>query len=90
MSLNFIKEFYQSVRNTLVWFIVYFFLQAAIWAALAILILVYPQALYVLAAVFFFVLAVVSIYFGAVIIKYTCKLKKIKDTVDSFTGDLLK
>ncbi len=90
MPLNFIKEFYLSVRNTLVWFVVYFMLQALIWAALAVLILVYPQALYVLAAAFFFVLAVVSIYFGCVIIKYARKLKKLKDTIDSFTGDLLK
>jgi hypothetical protein len=78
MSLNFLKDFYQSVRNTLVWFVVYFLLQAIIWIALGVLILVYPQALYVLAAIFFFVLAVVSIYVGFMISRYVRKLKKIK------------
>jgi|GEM_PF-1398375 len=90
MSLNFIKDFYLSVRNTLVWFVVYFLLQAVIWVALAILILVYPQALYVLAAVFFILIAIVSLYFACVVIKYTRKLKGLKDSVDSITGELFK
>lgn len=86
MALNFLKDLYHNVRNTLVWFVVYFFLQAVIWVALAVLILVYPQSLYVLAAVFFFILAVVSIYFGGIVAKYAYKIKKLKD---SLTGDLL-
>jgi len=86
MSLNFLKDFYHNVRNTFIWFVVYFFLQAIIWIALAILILVYPQALYVLAAVFFFILAIVSFYFACVVIKYARKIKKLKDAL---TGELL-
>jgi len=57
MPLDFLKDFYHNVRNTLIWFVVYFFLQAIIWIVLAVLILLYPQALYVLATVFFFILA---------------------------------
>ncbi|KKQ79223.1 MAG: hypothetical protein UT02_C0044G0011 [Parcubacteria group bacterium GW2011_GWC2_38_7] len=86
MPLDFLKDFYHNVRNTLIWFVVYFFLQAIIWIVLAVLILLYPQALYVLATVFFFILAVVSIYFACVVIKYVVKIKKLKD---SLTGNLL-
>ena len=77
--INVLKDFYQNVRNTLVWFVIYFFMQALIWIALAILILVYPQALYVLAAIFFFILSFVSFYFACVVIKYVRKLKNVKD-----------
>lgn len=77
--LDFLKDFYLNVRNTLVWFVIYFVLQAIIWVALAILVILYPQALVVLAAIFFFVLSVVSIFLACVVIKYVRKLKKVKD-----------
>lgn len=83
--MNILKDFYQNVRNTMVWFVVYFILQAAIWVALAVLVLIYPQFLTILAAIFFFVIAVVSLYFGCVIIKYVRKLKNVKDMI---TGNL--
>ncbi len=86
MNLNFVRDLYHSVRNTLIWFVVYFLLQAIIWVVLAFLILAYPQALRILVATFFFVFAVVSLYFAGIVIKYTRKLKKLKN---NFTGDLL-
>ena len=77
--LDFLKDFYQNVRNTLVWFVIYFLLQALIWIALAVLIVLYPQALVILASIFFFILSVVSIFLACVVMKYVRKLKKVKD-----------
>jgi hypothetical protein len=77
--LDFLKDFYLNVRNTLVWFVIYFVLQAVIWVALAILVILYPQALVILAAIFFFILSVVSLFLAFVVIKYVKKLKKVKD-----------
>lgn len=79
MNFNVIKEFYLDVRNTLVWFVVYFFLQAIIWIGVAVLIWLYPQTLQVLATIALVVLAVVSLYFGILFAKYAHKLKKLKD-----------
>lgn len=77
--LDFLKDFYLNVRNTLVWFVIYFVLQAVIWVALAILVILYPQALVLLAAIFFFILSIVSLFLACVVIKYVKKLKKVKD-----------
>lgn len=77
--MEFLEGFYQQIRNTLVWFVIYFIIQTVLLVALAILILIYPEALFILVAICFIGLAVVSLYFAAVFIKYTLKLKKIKD-----------
>ena len=81
MPMNFIKSFYDHVRNTLVWFVIYFILQAIIWALLGVLIMLYPQALFTLVIIFFFLLSAVSIYFAVLIARYVLKLKKIKELI---------
>lgn len=84
MNLNVLKDFYLHLRNTLVWFVVYFFIQAIIWLGLAALIWIYPQTLAILATIALVVLSVVSIYFGILFTRYACKLKKIKDIFSQF------
>ncbi|MFH0780299.1 MAG: hypothetical protein V1928_05645 [Parcubacteria group bacterium] len=79
MPFNFLKHFYHHVRGTLIWFVVYFFLHAIIWSTLGVLIWLYPQALFVLASLFFFIITIVSLYFAILFIRYALKLKKIKD-----------
>lgn len=81
MSLNFLQSFYSHVRNTLLWFVIYFIIQTLIWVMLGILVLIYPQALFVLAVVFFFILAVVSLYFAILVARYVYKLKKLKNLI---------
>ena len=81
MSLEFLENIYDHIRNTLVWFIVYFILQAFIWAVLAILIWIYPQALFVLVSIFFFVIAIVSLYFAIMFIGYLKKVRKFKNFI---------
>lgn len=75
--LHFVENFYFHVRNTLVWFVVYFFIQAMIWIALGLLIIIYPQALFIIAAAFFVVLAGLNMYFVFLFIRYAMKLKKM-------------
>ena len=84
MNLNVLKDFYLQVRNTLIWFVVYFFLQAIIWIAVAICVWVYPQTINVLATIALAVLAITSIYFGILFTRMVLKLKKIKDVISEF------
>ncbi|MBT5337833.1 hypothetical protein HN858_02865 [Candidatus Falkowbacteria bacterium] len=79
--LHFLEKFYQHTRNTLMWFIVYFVLQTVIWIALGVLVLVYPQTLFILFALFFVLIAAVNVYFAILFIHYFTKLKKLKDTL---------
>ena len=79
--LNFLEHLYEHARNTLLWFIVYFFLQTLIWIALGILILLYPQTLFILVAVFFVLLAAINIYLSLIFIKFAYRLKKAKDLI---------
>jgi len=81
MSLEFLENIYDHIRNTLVWFVVYFLVQAIIWIALAILIWLFPDALFILAIIFFVILALISLYFACMFIKYLRKLGKIKDFI---------
>ncbi|HMB26435.1 MAG TPA: hypothetical protein VKP03_03380 [Patescibacteria group bacterium] len=81
--LNFLENLYQHTRNTLVWFIIYFALQTIIWVALGVLILLHPQTLFILVAVFFVLIAALNLYFGLLFIRYAIKLKKIKSHLDS-------
>ena len=78
MNVNFIEEIYLHLRNTILWFVIYLFLQAILWVALALLIWVYPQALFVLVSVFFVLIALISLYFAFLLIGYLRKLHKIK------------
>ncbi len=84
MNLNVLKDFYLQLRNTMIWFVVYFFLQTLIWIAVAILIWLYPQTINVLATIALAILAVVSFYFGVLFTRYVLKLKKLKDVVSQF------
>lgn len=79
LMLKSLNALYGHVRNTLLWFFFYFILQTIIWITLAILILVYPQALFILFSVFFVLFAAISIYFALVTAKYAFKIKKMKD-----------
>jgi len=79
--LKFLEHFYQNIRNTLIWFIVYFALQTIIWSALGAVILLYPAALFILVAIFFVLFAAVNLYFMALFIRYAVKLKNLKDLV---------
>ncbi|MFH1766700.1 MAG: hypothetical protein ABH826_01250 [Patescibacteria group bacterium] len=79
MSLNFIKDLYNYIRKSMMWVIVYFVAQTLIWVLLAILVLLYPDTLRILAVVFFFVLAAISFYFIILVSKYARKFKKLKD-----------
>ena len=79
--LKSIESLYQHVRNTMVWFVLYFVLQTVIWITLAILILIYPQALFILFSCFFVLLSAISIYFALVAAKYAFRLKKLKDKI---------
>jgi hypothetical protein len=76
--LEFLDKFYRHIRNALLWFAIYFIVQALIWVALAILIWFYPQSLFLLVVIFFSVLALVSLYFGVVFLGFLLKVKKIK------------
>ena len=76
--LNFLEKFYAHTRNTLVWFVVYFVLQTIIWIALGVLILVFPQTLFILVAIFFVLLAAVNVYFALIFVKYIHRLKKLR------------
>ncbi len=79
--LNFIEKFYHHSRTTLMWFVVYFIIQTAIWISLGVLILLYTQTLFILVALFFVLLAAVNLYFAIVFIAYFHKLKKLKDAI---------
>lgn len=79
--LNFLEHLYNHARNTMIWFIVYFVLQTLIWIALGVLVLIYPQTLFILVAVFFVLLAAVNIYLALIFVKFAYKLKKAKDLV---------
>lgn len=79
MPFNFLKHFYQHVHNSLVWLIVYFAFQTIILVALALLIWIYPQALFILISLLFLLLAVISIFLACIISKYVFKLKKVKN-----------
>jgi len=78
---QFLEKFYEHSRNTLIWFIIYFVLQAVIWIALGILILIYPQTLFLLVSLFFILFAAVNIYFALIFLRYTWKLKQVKDAL---------
>ena len=84
MNLNVLKDFYQQVRNTLVWFVVYFFAQAIIWITVAILVWLYPQTINVLATIALAVLAFISVYFGILFTRIVLKLKDLKDAITQF------
>ncbi|MFA6537448.1 MAG: hypothetical protein WCT18_03545 [Patescibacteria group bacterium] len=75
---NFLEQFHQSVRNTIIWFIVYFVLQAIVWLTMGILILIYPQTLFILVAIFFVIFAALNLYFMLIFIRYAIKLHRIK------------
>jgi len=76
-----LHDLYRHLQNTLLWFVVYFVLQTIIWIALAILILFYPQALFVIVVITFALLAVVSFYFALMFIRYSMKLKDLKKLI---------
>ncbi|NQT49425.1 hypothetical protein HQ571_01895 [Candidatus Kuenenbacteria bacterium] len=77
--LKALDNLYHNVRNTLVWLVVYFALQVVLWVALAVLILIYPQALFILFSVFFVLLAALNVYLALIALKYSLRLKKLKD-----------
>jgi len=58
--------------------VVYFFIQALIWVALALLIWMYPSALFMLVVIFFSLLALISLYFAFMLMGYLKKLHQIK------------
>jgi hypothetical protein len=84
MNFNVLKDFYLQVRNTLVWFVVYFFAQAIIWITVAVLIWLYPQTINVLATIALAVLSLVSVYFGILFTRMVLKLKDLKDAITKF------
>ncbi len=77
--IAFLENLYAHARNTLVWFIVYFILQAIIWTVMGVLVLIYPQILFVLMAIFFVLFGALNLYFMLIFIGYALKLKRIKD-----------
>jgi hypothetical protein len=79
--MNVLKEFYDHVRSTLVWAVVYLVAQTLIWVTLGILVLIYPEALAVLFGIFFLILAAVTCYVAIVVGGYLRKLKKIKNLI---------
>ncbi|MBI5077608.1 hypothetical protein HZB94_04480 [Candidatus Falkowbacteria bacterium] len=79
--LKFVEHFYHHVRNTIIWFVIYFALQTIIWVALGVVILMYPAALFILVAIFFVLFAAVNLYFMALFIRCAIKLKHLKDLV---------
>jgi len=84
MAVNFLKDFYENIRNSLLGIMVYFILQSLVWIALAILIIMYPQSLMIIFAVVFCVFALLGFYFAFIFARYLSKLKKIKDAVVKF------
>jgi hypothetical protein len=79
--LHFLENFYHHVRSTLVWFIVYFVLQTIIWISLGVLVILFPQTLFILVALFFVFLAAINIYFALLFIRFAHKLNKLKGTL---------
>lgn len=79
--LKFLEHFYHHIRNTVIWFIIYFALQMIIWVALGVMILIYPATLFLLVAIFFVLFAAVNLYFMALFIRYAIKLKHLKDLI---------
>ncbi len=79
--LHLVESLYSHARNTLIWFIIYFVIQMIIWAAMAALILIYPQTLFILVAVFFVLLAALNIYLALIFCKFLYKLKKAKSAM---------
>lgn len=81
MSANFLKDFYESVRNSMAYTMMYFILMSIAWILLAVLIVLYPQALVLIFATVFSVFALIGFYFAFMVGKYLMKLKQIKDKV---------
>jgi len=79
--MELIEHLYHHVRNSLLWLTVYFFLQFGILIALAVLIWLYPQALFLLAVIFFCLLGAVSLYFAIIVLRYVLKVKKLHDLI---------
>ena len=77
--LNIFQGLHAHIRNTLVWFIVYFIMQTIIWAAMAVLVILYPQTLFILVSVFFILLAALNIYLILIFARYLWKLRKLKN-----------
>ncbi|MBU1132632.1 hypothetical protein KKC32_05320 [Patescibacteria group bacterium] len=81
MNVLFLREFYHNVRNTFIWILLYFIVQALIWLALAVLVFMYPESLAILFGVFFVILSVVCIYSAILVSRYAMKLKALKDMI---------
>ncbi len=79
--LNFLENLYHHSRTTLMWFVVYFVIQTVIWISLGVLILLYPQTLFILVALFFVLFSAVNLYFAIVFASYFHKLKKLKTAI---------
>lgn len=78
---NFVMHFYQHVRDSLLWLVVYFIMQALIWIGFGIIIWLYPQALKVFVCAALAVLTITSLYLAAIVGHYVWKLKRIKNLI---------
>lgn len=76
-----VQGIYKSLRNALLSIFIYFVLQTILLLAIGVLILVYPFALIILVAVFFFLLAIISLVVAWKVKCYHGKLKDIKKAI---------
>ncbi|MEK7511950.1 MAG: hypothetical protein AAB575_02945 [Patescibacteria group bacterium] len=53
-------------------------MQTIIWAAMAVLVILYPETLFILVSVFFILLAALNIYLILIFCNYLFKLRKFK------------